>query len=253
MRELERLIKDEHWSPAPALAAVSGRFTARISISTLYNYIYRGDVFLRLEPSDLHNHGTRKRRKNRDGDRAARPPKGTSIEKRPGEIGQRETFGHWEMDSVMGKQGCSRTLLVLTERKTRTGIIRLLPDHTAASVVRALDTLEREYGDTFGLVFRSITVDNGCEFQDAIGMERSCLSGGQRTKLYFCHPSCPHERGSNENYNRLIRRFIPKGVNMDNVTPDDVSAAEHWINNYPRAILDYRASADLFREEVGII
>lgn len=251
VRELERLIKDEHWSPAPALAACSGRFTARISISTLYNYIYRGDVFLRLTPSDLHDKGRRRRRHHDD--RPARPPRGTSIEKRPEEIGQRGTFGHWEMDSVMGKVGSTRALLVLTERLTRTGIMRLLPDHTSASVVRALDEIERDWGDSFSRVFRSITMDNGCEFQDAVGLERSCRRRGPRTQLYYCHPSCPHERGSNENYNRMIRRFLPKGVDMDTVTTEQVAQAEHWINNYPRAILDYRASADLFAEEVGII
>lgn len=76
------------------------------------------------------------------------------------------------MDSVMGTVGSSRALVVLTERLTRAGIILPVPDHTAASVVRALNGLERRLGKDFYPMFQSITVDNGCEFQDYDGMER---------------------------------------------------------------------------------
>ena len=107
------------------------------------------------------------------------------------------------------------------------GIIMLLEDHTAASVVKAINRLEKRFGKLFYTLFKSITVDNGCEFQDVVGMQKSCRRKGDRTVIYFCHPYSAYERGSNENMNRIIRRFFPKGTNFDNVTAEEVSKAEH--------------------------
>ena len=74
-------------------------------------------------------------------------------------------------------------------------------------------------GAKFREVFHSITVDNGCEFQDCEGMERSKRARKPRTKIFYCHPYSAYERGSNENMNRIIRRFFPKGTNFDNRCP----------------------------------
>lgn len=87
------------------------------------------------------------------------------------------------MDLVVSCRGGHKCLLVLTERVTRQEIMRLIPDKTAASVVRALNTIERKYGKLFPTVFKSITVDNGSEFADCAGLERSVLKKrGKRTK-----------------------------------------------------------------------
>ena len=152
-----------------------------------------------------------------------------------------------EMDSVMGTVGSSRALVVLTERLTRAGIILPVPDHTAASVVRALNGLERRLGKDFYPMFQSITVDNGCEFQDYDGMEKACRRKGKRTTVYYCHPHAPHERGSNENMNRIIRRFFPKGTNFDEVPISEIRRAEEWMNNYPREVLGWQTAATLLR------
>ena len=118
----------------------------------------------------------------------SRPSKGESIENRPDEIDTREEMGHWEMDTVKGKQGVTKScLLVLTERKTRDEIVAKLPDQKAESVVNALDRLEKKWGDMFYNVFKSITVDNGSEFADYEGMEKSCCREGKRTTIYYCH------------------------------------------------------------------
>lgn len=152
------------------------------------------------------------------------------------------------MDSVMGAQGTTKALLVLTERLSRNGILILLPDHTSSSVVKALDKLERRYGKDFYDTFKSITVDNGCEFADYEGLERSCRRKQKRTKLYYCHPYSPHERGSNENMNRIIRRFFPKGTNFDEVQLCEVRVAEEWMNNYPRKILGWKSANQVMQE-----
>ena len=178
---------------------------------------------------------------------AARAAKGPRIDKRDPIINSRTTFGHWEMDSVMGTVGSSRALVVLTERLTRAGIILPVPDHTAASVVRALNGLERRLGKDFYPMFQSITVDNGCEFQDYDGMEKACRRKGKRTTVYYCHPHAPHERGSNENMNRIIRRFFPKGTNFDEVPISEIRRAEEWMNNYPREVLGWQTAATLLR------
>ncbi len=205
-RYVEHKIIQERYSPAAVLAELRKaphRFATKICEATLYNYIYRGDVFRFLRPKHLHEKGRRRVKYSQQG-KAARAAKGLRIDQRDPIINTRTTFGHWEMDSVMGTVGSSRALVVLTERLTRAGILLLVPDHTAASVVRALNGLERRLGKRFYTMFQSITVDNGCEFQDCTGMEKSCRRKGKRTRVYYCHPRAPHERGSNENMNRIL-------------------------------------------------
>lgn len=174
--------------------------------------------------------------------------KGDSIEKRPEEVNTRQEPGHWEMDLVVSCRGGHKCLLVLTERVTRQEIMRLIPDKTAGSVVRALNTIERKYGKLFPAVFKSITVDNGSEFADCAGLEQSVLKKrAKRTKMYYCHPYCSSERGSNEKQNQMIRRKFPKGTNFDKVSPKEVKMVEDWLNRYPRKILGWYSSADMFR------
>lgn len=244
---VENRIIHDHYSPGAVLAEIRQQniFETRICESTLYNYIY-GGVFLYLSPEHLFYKG-RCRKSERV--RAARASAGESIERRPAEVRKRTTFGNWEMDSLMGGQGTSRALIVLTERQTRMGVVLPVPDHTATSVVRALNTLERSMGRKFNSVFKTITVDNGSEFQDCQGMQKSRLRRGKlRTKLYYCHPHSPNERGSNENMNRMLRRFFPKGTNFDEVSLDDIEKAVDWLNNYPRKILGWRSARQMYEE-----
>jgi IS30 family transposase len=152
------------------------------------------------------------------------------------------------MDTVKGKRNAKKVMLVLTERFSRNEIQIRLEDGTAESVVKALDALERKYGNMFIRVFLSITVDNGSEFADCEGMERSWTGMGKRTKIYYCHPYSSWERGSNENQNRMIRRHIPKGTLLEDVSEDRVREVETWLNNYPRKIFGWATSADMFEK-----
>lgn len=249
---VEKLILEEHFSPGAALAELRNNgeiFETQICENTLYNYVYRGDVFLHLTPEHLHDKG-RHHYAAKSKQQAARAPRGKSIEEWPKEIKSRGTFGHWEMDSIMGCKESTKTLLVLTERLTRMGLVMLLPDHTAASVVQAINRLERRFGKLFYKLFKSITVDNGCEFQDFEGIEQAHRRKGKRTIVFFCHPYSAYERGSNENMNRMIRRFFPKGTNFDTVTKEQVAEAERWMNNYPRKLLGWRSAASLFDQAI---
>lgn len=250
---IEGKIIEDKYSPEAALAAAaeSGiEFTTSISVRTLYRYIDKG-IFLKLTNKDLPVKGKRKKHNKRVRVQK-RASAGESIENRPDEVKDRENFGHWEMDTVKGKQGVTKScMLVLTERKTRDEIIVKLPDQKAASVVEAIDRLERKWGDMFTKVFRSITVDNGVEFSDYEGLERSVLHEGEkRTFAFYCHPYSSWERGSNENNNRLIRRHIPKGEDFDEKQDRDIEYIENWINNYPRGSFGFKTSAQLFEEEI---
>lgn len=247
---IEAVIINKGYSPAAALAKVKAeRYDFSICVTTLYSYIDKG-VFLNLTMKHL----PEKRKGEKKHKRKAiqkRATKGESIENRPKEINTRKEFGHWEMDTVVGARGASKkSLLVLTERKTRKEVIFLLKEHTSAAVVKALDRLERKLGKKFRGIFKSITVDNGSEFADWEGMERSKRSKKKRTKIYYCHPYSSWERGSNENQNKLVRRHIPKGVNFDDKTQGDIDDIAEWINNYPRRLHEYRTAEELYNKEL---
>jgi IS30 family transposase len=248
---IERKIAVDKYSPAAVLGEIQAKgltFSVTIkSPNTIYSYIDKG-VFLNLTNKDLPVRGNKKRSYNKVR-LVKRPPRGDSIEKRPEEIRNRSSFGHWEMDTVVSARGSLKALLVLTERLTRREIIRLLPDKTTASVVRALDDIERGMGGGFRQLFRTITCDNGTEFSDAAGIERS-VNGGTRTKTYFCHPYSSYERGSNENANKLIRRWKPKGSVFEDLTDEQVQSLEDWTNRYPRKLHGWKTAEDAFQEHL---
>lgn len=247
---IEKKIVEEKYSPSAALAA-AGNFDVKISVRTLYRYI-DNHVFYRLDSSYLPIKGGKKKKKHTKPVQK-RKSAGTSIEKRPAEIAKRDTFGHWEMDTVKGKQGKTKgCFLVLTERLTRMEIVRKMPDQCAASVVQELNQLERIWGNHFQQVFKTITVDNGVEFSDVQGMETSA-DGSHRLDCYYCHAYSSYERGSNENNNRLVRRHAPKGTDLDQYGSDDVLYIQDWVNDYPRKMFNWRTSRELFMEQLRSI
>ncbi|KXT73542.1 Mobile element protein [Streptococcus sp. DD10] len=158
------------------------------------------------------------------------PAFGKSIEERPFEIDQRTRFGDFEIDTVLEQREKAPCLLTLTDRKTRYEIIRLLPSKTAQAVNEALLEIQKDYS------ILSITADNGREFARLHEVF-------DREHIYYAHPYASWERGSNENHNRLIRRWFPKGTR--NITHQDVRFIENWINHYPRKMFDYSSPADL--------
>ena len=175
---------------------------------------------------------------------ASNNAKGTSISERAASVETREEYGHWEMDTVVGGRGSKEVLLVLTERQHLHEIIRKIKSKSQYHVVRELDKLERKMGaKKFRECFKTITCDNGCENLDFEGIERSAINKGKRTKVYYAHPYSAWERGSNENANKLIRRFIPKGADIAEFSHERIKMIEHWINNYPRRLFDGKSSS----------
>ena len=241
---IEQRVKNDKLSACAVLGEIKYKnlpFTS-ISKTTLYRYIEMGiigNIRITNKPKKTYRKVIMKR-----------APKGTSIERRPLEIKQRNTFGHWEMDCVCGPT--KTTLLVLSERLTRKEIIFKMNDQKSNSVIRCLNVLEKQYGKNFRKVFKSITVDNGSEFSNFAGMEKSRY-GGKRTYVYYCHPYCSSERGTNERLNREIRRLIPKGTDLSLLTNDYVKKVENWLNDYPREVLKYATSRELFDKQLQLL
>lgn len=228
------------------------RFEHAVCFKTIYNHIEKGLVPGVTNESLWEKRKRRKGRKRLHRKRKRAVPAGRSIENRPEAVEERLEAGHWEIDLVVGGKGKGpAALLTLTERKTRKQIIRKLKDRTQQAVIRALNGIERQMGSgAFRAIFKSITADNGSEFLDHEALERS-VSSGTRTHIYYAHPYSSWERGSNENANRMIRRFIPKGNDISKLSSKHIQAVEDWINNYPRKILDFESAEERFIQELA--
>lgn len=242
---IEKEIKEEHKSPyavAEELKQKRNKFKTPICYKTIYNYIDNG-LFQNLTNKDLPIKKNDKKREYNHIRSAITNKRGTSISNRPAEIDEREEYGHWEMDTVVGKRGTKTVLLVFTERKTRQEIIFKMKEKSQKCVIQTLNKLERKMGSKkFRETFKTITCDNGSENLDFEGIENSCITENPRTKVYYAHPYSAWERGSNENANKLIRRFIPKGADIGDFSPRKIKMIENWINNYPRRILNGQSS-----------
>lgn len=243
---LEYKIHDCKYSPAAALASVDSdnlHFHTKISRTTLYRYIDQG-LFLTLTNKDLPVKRNKSKNKHKFV-RASRAPHGKSIEQRPDNVLQRNDFGNWEMDCVVGRRKTKNVLLVLTERLTRKELIYKMPDKSKGSVVDVIDQIQHRFGTSFSRIFRTITCDNGVEFADAYRIQHDA-SGNKRVDLYYCHPYSSCERGSNENQNRLIRRHFLKGCSFSKVTRTEIARVENWINNYPRKLFGWHTANEMF-------
>lgn len=234
---IEYLIGYCHYSPYAASIDIKNRdFSVTLCKGTIYNYIDRG-LFLNISNKDLYSRKNKRKKKYDHVRPSHKNLKGTSIDERPEYINDRDTYGHWEMDTVYSGKGKSKTcLLVLTERMTREEYLLKMSDRTAESTINALNSLESFIGlENFRERFKTITVDNGTEFSDFESIETSCINLDQkRTKVYFCHAYASSERASNENANKLVRHWIPKSDDIGRYSDEDIRHIQDWINNYPR-------------------
>lgn len=234
----EKEILEKKYSPdvVCGIAKKEGKFKEMVSTKTLYNYIDAG--LMKVKNIDLNlkvkmSNKSRKRRKNRR-------IMGESIEKRPQKVNERNEFGHWEIDTVVGTKKRSAVLLTLAERVTRQLITVKIPSRSSQAVSEAMEKIISQFGDKADKIFKSITADNGSEFAtltDTISF----------ADVYFTHPYSSFERGTNEKQNSLLRRFFPKNKSLENISDQAIKAAQDWINTFPRKIFDYSCSNDLFQ------
>ena len=216
-----------------------------VCTKTIYNYIDLGLLEIRNVHLPMKLRRNTKPKRVRTNKRIL----GTSIQERPAIIDSREEFGHWEIDTVIGtKDKNDSVLLTLAERKTRHYIVRKITSKTAHAVLTELDNLKAYFGEHFSQIFKSITSDNGQEFAELSKIEQE-----SSTKIYFTHPYASCERGTNERHNGLLRRFIPKGVAINEYSIDEIAFVEDWCNTLPRKLLNYRTPEELFENELDTI
>jgi len=243
-KHIEDKIKNDKWSPDVVVGRIKSEgldFETSICTKTLYNYIDRG-VFAGISNKDL---WVKKDGVKRDYKKirtvALNNKKGKSITERPKEANERTEFGHWEIDLVIGRQGTKSAILTLVDRKQRKSLYVLVKNKTQIEVIKAIKKIRRRVGGNFDEVFKTITADNGSEFLDSEAIKKAAKCD----EVYYAHPYSSWERGSNENGNRILRRFIPKGTDIGKITATELQKIEDWVNNYPRKIFGYKTANEM--------
>lgn len=209
-RLIEEKIKIQKWSIEQVAHVV------RIAYKTIYNWIDQG--LLDINVTDLPDHGIRRKRSKETRGSFSH---GRSIEDCPAEISDHNTSGHFEADTVLSGKRKGQAVATFVERKSRLTIVKRLNGRDSISIILEL---ANQLGDNL----KTLTVDYGKEFANYNLIEEQT-----GVPLYFTHAYSPHERGSNENRNRVLRRFIPKGQLIDEITDDELIQINWYLNSRP--------------------
>lgn len=203
----------------------------RISHESIYKWIYQdaqngGDIFMNLRRSIK----KRQRRLNKKSRRMTIPDR-KSIHKRPLEVENRMTSGHWEGDTIVGK-GYSGYITTMVDRSNQYLAAAIMKDKKPSSL--NISTIEA-FGEISNDSIKTITLDNGTEF-----CEYKYLEEMFECSIYFADPYSSWQRGTNENMNGLIRQYFPKKMDFSEITQNDVDEVVKILNNRPRKSLGYR-------------
>ena len=233
-------VRNNKWSidSCVGYAKLHGMFKGCIlSTKTIYNAVWSGTIELSI--FELPEALSRKNKKSRS--RRNKRQFGTSIDERPENVSARTEYGHWEIDTVVGrKSGKESVVLTLVDKKSDFYIAIKIPGKDSVSVITAMEVLREEYGDKFSTVFKTITADNGSEFEGLSILEKYGV------KVYFAHPYSSWERPQNERHNRIFRRYIPKGVTIEKYSAEEILHFADSMNSLPRKLLNYQTPEDLF-------
>lgn len=233
----KHLIEDG-WSPE----IIAGRLKRdhkgqSITKETIYRYIYsrqykaRRDGVEKQKPLSAYLPLARKKRMKLHGRHVIRHgkiPFAVSIEKRPKTILKRKRVGHWETDNVVGKQTDKAALSVTVERKILFTLLTKLVDRSAMTKRNAVITRLKEYPR------KTVTADNGKE-----NTYHQDIASQLDLSMYFCHAYASWEKPSVENMNGRIRKYIPKGVSIDDIDEETIAEIEYKLNHTPRKRLHF--------------
>lgn len=230
------------WSPEQIAGRLKRNHGGRTIIchETIYRYIYSSHG----KEKELFQYLTRNHRKRRPWYGRCLYRRGIanriSIRERPEIINSRKTFGHWEADVVEGKahRGGIQTLL---ERKTRFYQARLIANIDSEYAIRVQKEMLVNLPEP---ARRSVTFDNGRENYNHEKLRQLGI------KTYFCDPNCAWQRGSNENHNGILRRYIPKKTDLSIISQWELDEILLEINSKPRKCLKYQTPKEVFRKEL---
>lgn len=239
----DRQMLEHNWSPDAVVGTAREHdFFSDALIpctTTLYNWI--DQHIMRTKNIDLPEKLRRNTKTKALKTRKHKRYLGPSITERPADVESRTTFGHWEIDTMIGaKQKHDAVLLTLVERQTRFEVLLKIDAKDANAVTKAVESLVGRAGDHMSSLFKTITSDNGSEFSTLYETLKSV------TNVYFARPFASYERGTSENQHKFIRRFIPKGQSISDISDRQVQRIQRWMNDYPRKILNYQTPHDCF-------
>jgi len=229
------------WSPE----AIAGRLPLeypeeKICHETIYQYIYAKKTKTRGMKLEQYLTLKRKKRMKHNGrcvHRHSKIPEAISIEKRAKSIQNRKTTGHWETDNVIGKVTDKTALSVTVERRTRFTIMTKLSDRRAQTKAESLIQRLHIYQT------KTLTTDNGSE-----NTNHQHIAKTLHLLMYFCHAYHSWEKGTVENTNGRIRRYIPKGVSIDTISEEYIAALEEKLNNTPRKCLQFLTPHEMMQK-----
>lgn len=229
------------WSPEQ----IDGRLKLEkgyrvISYECIYQYIYsksnKSKKLWRFLPLK------RKKRQKKEGRKVLKSkiPNRVSIHLRDKSIESRKTFGHYEGDSIIGQQTKGKVIHTEVERQTRYLFAQVINSKTAENTLGAQIKIFKDYPAT------SVTTDNGSEFTKHEELSKFGI------KTYFADPYSSGQRGTNENTNGLIRRYLPKKTNFENLSQTRLDAIVWRINNRPKKVLKFHTPQESFFKQLLI-
>jgi len=165
-------------------------------------------------------------------------PDAISIRQRPAEIEDRAVPGHWEGDLILGSKNTA--IATVVERHSRFTVLCKLEDRKTASVV---DALLAQMAELPTHLLKSLTWDRGAEMAG-----HKTFTMATNMVVYFCDPSSPWQRGTNENTNGLLRQYFPKGKGMSFYSQAQLDGIANKLNTRPRKTLDFKSPAEVLSE-----